>query len=240
MAMAHNMFMRGLNSIYLQAPHVAKKDDAAFVRWTLLWCKSIGIHHHNEEHDFFPAIEKMTGQPHIMDGNIEQHHAFHPGLEELERYCNECVGDMSKFEGKRIVEIIDSFGPVLREHLHAEIDTLLSLEKFGDQKMAGLEAALDHDAETSMVRQSAKPNEAFMLTHTKKALGLFSALPAMLFCHDVEYENGLWRGWPQNAPTGLFWTCRNISSWAIAGPIRFSACDKSGKMQPLYALRTAA
>ena len=32
------------------------------------------------------------------------------------------------------MEIIDSFGGVLREHLHAEIDTLLSLERFGDEK----------------------------------------------------------------------------------------------------------
>jgi hypothetical protein len=157
MALAHSMFLRYLNSVYLQAPHVKAADEAAFLQWALMWVKAIEEHHHNEEIMFFPAVEKMTGQAGVMDVNIEQHHAFVPGIEALRAYCDGCVAGTLQFAGARVVELIDAFGHVLRQHLFEEIDTLLGLERFGDDKMAGLQAAIDADAKASMVSMTSRP-----------------------------------------------------------------------------------
>ena len=37
MALAHNGIIRGLNSIYLQAPHVKPEDKPDFVGYALTW-----------------------------------------------------------------------------------------------------------------------------------------------------------------------------------------------------------
>jgi len=55
---------------------------------------------------------------------MEQHHAFHTGLVELEIYLTEAQLDLSKYDGKKIMEMLDQFGPPLLTHLNDEIDTL--------------------------------------------------------------------------------------------------------------------
>jgi hypothetical protein len=161
MALAHNLFLRGLNSIYLQAPHIAKADEPAFVQWALLWCKSIHTHHATEESFLFPAIAEMSGQPDVMEVNIEQHHAFVPGIEALKNYLDGCAAKTIQYDGDKVVELIDAFGHILREHLAAEIDTLLGLQRFGDVKMKDLQKAIDKDAQQSMV--STPPRASWMI-----------------------------------------------------------------------------
>ena len=56
--------------------------------------------------------------------NVEQHHAFHSGLVELETYLSEAQVDPSKYDGKKIIEMFEQFGPPLVTHLNDEIDTL--------------------------------------------------------------------------------------------------------------------
>ena len=55
---------------------------------------------------------------------MEQHHVFHTGLVELEAYLTEVEPDPSKYDGKKIIDMIDRFGPPLVIHLNDEIDTL--------------------------------------------------------------------------------------------------------------------
>jgi hemerythrin superfamily protein len=33
-------------------------------------------HHHNEEENLFPQIAKITGEPGIMEQNVEQHREY--------------------------------------------------------------------------------------------------------------------------------------------------------------------
>jgi hypothetical protein len=41
MAVYHNMLLRGLNSIYIQAPHVAPKDFKDFIGYSYCWYQLI-------------------------------------------------------------------------------------------------------------------------------------------------------------------------------------------------------
>jgi hypothetical protein len=55
---------------------------------------------------------------------VEQHHAFHTGLVQLETYLTKAQVDPSKYDGKKIIEMLNQFGPPLVTHLNDEIDTL--------------------------------------------------------------------------------------------------------------------
>ncbi|KAK0724609.1 hypothetical protein B0H67DRAFT_680162 [Lasiosphaeris hirsuta] len=81
MTLAHNMFIRGLNSIYLQAPHIAAAEHHNFAQYMRRWSTIVRLHYQAEEVDFFTAIEALSGVESIMEGNIAQHHAFEPGLD---------------------------------------------------------------------------------------------------------------------------------------------------------------
>jgi hypothetical protein len=67
-----------------------------------------------------------------MDTNIEQHHAFLPGMQDFLTYVKECRKEngIEKFDKVKFVQLIDSFGPLLAKHLADEIETLLDLEKY--------------------------------------------------------------------------------------------------------------
>jgi len=142
MVLAHNLILRVLNSLYLQCTTPTLPED---INDLLIYAQSWhdGIHHHHlcEETVFFPTIEAYTGEVGIMEKNVSQHEAFHPGLEEFRKYVFETK--VEDYDGKKLRSIMDGFGPILTTHLKEEIDTLLSLEKFGGQKLAKSWAELE-------------------------------------------------------------------------------------------------
>jgi hemerythrin-like domain-containing protein len=75
MAVMHNGLIRGLNTIYLQAPHVQPSDLPDFIAYCLLWSETLNSHHHGEEINLFPAIEEAAAPDGkgIMDENLKQH-----------------------------------------------------------------------------------------------------------------------------------------------------------------------
>lgn len=68
MAFAHNSMLRGLNSIYLQAPYVHEPRDVAdllfFVKALAGW---VSHHHVLEEEKMFPGFEKVIGIPGFLE-----------------------------------------------------------------------------------------------------------------------------------------------------------------------------
>jgi hemerythrin-like domain-containing protein len=76
MALGHNAIIRGLNSIYLQAPNITPKDNTDFINYAKCWHEVLNGHHEMEETHLFPAIEAKTGEKGIMAGNVEQHRQF--------------------------------------------------------------------------------------------------------------------------------------------------------------------
>ena len=130
MALVHNCIIRSLNAIYLQAPHVHTRDDIRdFLEYIKAWCLTLGVHHDTEEAVSFPLFTAMTGVEGIMEQNIVQHEAFHPGLEALDAYATACQDYKEAYNGKRVVEIIEEFAPILTTHLDDEITTLDALDE---------------------------------------------------------------------------------------------------------------
>ncbi|MBE3047596.1 hemerythrin domain-containing protein [Candidatus Bathyarchaeota archaeon] len=151
MASLHNIVLRGLNAIYLQAPHIQPADEKSFCAFIANWHSILHLHHAAEEEDAFPLIEKMAGEKGIMEVNVEQHEAFQSGLGALEGYAAGCAAGKETYDGRKVVEIIDGFGAVLAEHLADEIPTIEGLRKYGAEKMAGLKGILQAEADRNMV-----------------------------------------------------------------------------------------
>jgi hemerythrin superfamily protein len=129
MAQAHNAMLRGINSIYLQAPNVKDpKDIADFLAFVNIWVKWISHHHMFEETRMFPGFEKVAAQPGLLEDNVNQHHAFTDGLAELKNYAETTIPQT--YSGQKVQEIIDGFSKALCDHLHQEIDSLLRLRPY--------------------------------------------------------------------------------------------------------------
>jgi hemerythrin-like domain-containing protein len=140
MANVHNTLLRGLNSIYLQAPHVSELADIMdLMFYTKAWAASVHVHHASEETVFFPKVDAWAKEARLdaglMEGNIEQHHAFETGLEETLKWSEEVRAGTKAFDAKKLIGLIDTFAPLLTQHLHDEIDTLIRLEKCDGEKV---------------------------------------------------------------------------------------------------------
>lgn len=134
MALAHNLLLRNLNAIYLQATGVKLPADVMdFLTMCQIWWETVHHHHSMEEEYFFPAIEEYTGEKGIMEININQHAAFEAGVERFRIYVFQTTPDT--FDGARLKEIVNSFGSILAQHLAEEIESLLGLDKFGGDKL---------------------------------------------------------------------------------------------------------
>lgn len=73
MTLSHNSLVRSFNSIYQQALRISASDYKDFVGYFLAWHRCVEEHHYHEEVNYFPEIEKPTGQKGVMDGEVEQH-----------------------------------------------------------------------------------------------------------------------------------------------------------------------
>ena len=134
MALIHNVIIRGLNCIYIQASNVKlEKDIEDFLQFMFSWAELIHIHHGNEEALFFPWLEEDIGIKGYMEKNVEQHHAFGPGIKAFDDYVTNVREGKEKYDGARVRAIIDGFGTVLTDHLKDEIASFEELERFRDK-----------------------------------------------------------------------------------------------------------
>jgi hypothetical protein len=120
------MFIRAMNSIYLQSPYVTSPNDIADL---LFYAKTLVItieaHHDSEEKYFFPDLAAFTGNPKIMAVNQAQHKVFHAGMEKFGEYCSTTLP--SDYSHSEFTSLIDAFATPLFKHLSEEIPSILAL-----------------------------------------------------------------------------------------------------------------
>ncbi|KAF4446861.1 hypothetical protein F53441_9565 [Fusarium austroafricanum] len=222
MAVVHNLLIRGVNAIYLQAVNVAEKgtqkDKMDFCNFAWSWTVEITDHHNTEESMIFPQINEICGVPGLMDANINEHKLFHEGLDSFRGYLDKVRKEEEQLDGNKLREIIDSFMPVLRNHLENEIDTLVGLEKYADKCDWG----------EWFEKKGAEIGSNAM----KKASHRNEILPLALILHDKSFEGGIWADFPPLPWIGLVvirWLfVRTHQDWW-----RFAGCDSSCNPQDL-------
>jgi hypothetical protein len=134
MTHAHNVLIRGLNSIYQQGAFVSDPQDVSdFLFYCLAWVKTVEHHHAAEEKTLFPELEKFTNNPDIMAENKHQHDAFLAGLTDFEHYAESTTP--ATYRWNEAKSKLDAFTPALMTHLRDEIATLLSLKQYDSAKL---------------------------------------------------------------------------------------------------------
>ena len=170
MAYAHNGVIRGLNAIYLQAPHVPRNESTTvrdFLIYCQCWCESMHHHHDVEEETFFPAVERVAKSPGLMEHNVEQHRAFTPGFEAFYEYVRVCkTGD---YEGQKIKDLIEAFAQPLMQHLYDEIDTLRALDKYD-----GKQVRQAYDKMDQLMRATDNVRRSFLDTYVDVCANLLT------------------------------------------------------------------
>ncbi|KAL1965836.1 hypothetical protein VTN77DRAFT_5157 [Rasamsonia byssochlamydoides] len=208
MAFAHNSMLRGLNSIYLQAPHVHDPRDVAdFLFFVKSWAAWVSHHHVLEEERMFPDFEKVIGTPGFLEGNINQHHAFQPALKRLLAYGSDT--QPADYDAVTLRSIVEEMAPGLRQHLSDEIQSLLSMRSYDGKAL--LKVYKDCEAEAGKQDKTVVP-------------------PMVLGLRDVTFEGG--NKWPAMPPLSELFV-HYIFARKHAGSWRFLPCDTWGKPRPL-------
>lgn len=128
MALGHNSFIRGFNSIYQQAPRVQHRADKSdFVGYCLAWIECVATHHHYEETELFTSVDKAAGRKGLMDQAVHEYEAFYSGMERMKRYL---LDKDDKFGSTELIAIMDSFKESLHSHLKAEPGAIVALAKY--------------------------------------------------------------------------------------------------------------
>ncbi|KAJ7067155.1 hypothetical protein C8F01DRAFT_1247552 [Mycena amicta] len=202
MSVAHNMFIRGVNAIYAQAKGIQDKQIKPFVFFCICVLETLHHHHHMEESLVFPFLEAKMGE-NAMAHNVEQHHAFMGGLDDLEAYLKAVQAGTAVYDGSTILEKLDSFAEQL------EIPTLESSKMravFTEQDLKDLAAQFSK----RMMKDTSLPTMPLALVcHDKSSAPYFPPIPAPV----------LWM-----AKYTLFYL--HSDAWA------FGPCDIHGVLKP--------
>ncbi|CAI6340665.1 unnamed protein product [Periconia digitata] len=215
MALVHNVIIRGLDSVYLQAPHVHEKDFVDFINYAACWHEFTSNHFRNEAESIIPTVEAKCGEQGVLDEDLKEHEAFAVGFDEYKTYLATMAAKPGEFDGKKLTSIVDSFAPKMMEHLRNQIPRMLELARFGE-KIPMLEII-----ETEGNRST---------QHLSKAGGMIFFLRNL----DLGYEDGLWKDWPPIPNAARWGVLKTIGKWYSKWWV-YAACDESGQLQKLHA-----
>lgn len=219
MAFQHNAILRGLNAIYLQAPHVPSKDAGDFTFFMSSWAEWVIDHHKDEDENLFPAFESVPGVS-ILQHNVEQHKQFMEGLSSLHKYATSTPA--KDYSGIEVQTIINGFAEPFRQHLADEIDSLWAMDcvKPGSEDCAKL-LKIFQDAE--------KQHSSEGMNGEGKHV-----IPPMIFglC-DKTYAGA--NDWPK-IPKGSSYLIHYVLGRKHRGAWRFLPCDAWRTPRPLHCM----
>ena len=114
MTLVHNVIIRGINSIWRNAPLVKPGDAQAFAGYCLVCMDVIHVHHSGEEAFIFPFLQTKLDMGH----NLEQHEAFHGPMEVFKAYMERVQSGKEEYDGQKAQSLVEDFGELLVTHLH--------------------------------------------------------------------------------------------------------------------------
>ena len=151
MAAAHNTFIQGINAIIHHGPTVPADKVQPFMVFCLALVRALpqcvsyfpcsffpissfqldNIHHHHslEETFYFPAMEEKLGKG-ALDGNVEEHKLFMPGLEAFEEWCKKVQKGEVPYDAKVFLGLVEAFADIMVAHMNSVRSYLHSLETY--------------------------------------------------------------------------------------------------------------
>ncbi|KAI9152172.1 hypothetical protein HJFPF1_09397 [Paramyrothecium foliicola] len=197
MAISHNAFIRGFNSIYQQAPRVQFAGDKSdFVGYCIAWHDCVEAHHRYEESSFFPKVDEAAGKTGLMDGAVREHALFHRGMENFKTYL---LDKGLNFSSTELIHIMDSFRDPLDAHFRAEITMIVGLAEH---------STLERPIDILTIADAAARSQ---ITPSL----VLNVIPIFyLNMNTAEFEDGMWDGvFPSYKGTGRAFMTKVIPRW---------------------------
>lgn len=198
----------------LQAEQIPTSEHSNFIAYCCLWSTLLEAHHTTEEEFFFGALDKKYGMG-TMQESLDEHAAFHEGVERFHAYLQSLSATPENFSGKTLVDLINDFSGPLLHHLNSEITTILALTRFPA-------------AEIQAIYQSTV-DEAVKKV---KAGSLVTELPYIYRNNDMLYEGGTHANFPP-LPLPLRILGRYVFCWWHHKLWKFSPLDIWGAPREL-------
>jgi hemerythrin-like domain-containing protein len=214
MACAHNAMLRGLNAIYLQAPHIPKSEIPDFLLFVASYTAWVMHHHKLEEEKMFPCFQSVPEvKPGSLEVNIDQHHTFSERLASLNSYAT--TVNVADYSGAHVREIVEAFAKPFREHLADEIQTLWDMDSVEANSPASgylLHIYALCEVEASKLAKRVVP-------------------PMVLGLCDRTFQGG--KEWPR-MPAVSVYVVHYLFGWRHRRAWKFLPCDTFRNPRPLY------
>ncbi|KAJ6442822.1 maintenance of telomere capping protein 1 [Purpureocillium lavendulum] len=232
MALVHNSLIRGYNSIFLQAPHVAGHDDgeedlaAHFVGYAQTWVKFLKGHHDDEEAVLFPEMVSMLQDETLWTDMYKEHESFLGDLDALDAHLTHLSANASAYQPGPLLKLLDALRAPVEQHLHHEVTLLASL--------ATHPRAPARDSFSGAVAA-----ETLRAWGKNSVRGPLDVVPFFLLNADRDADGGRWAAWPP-MPRAVRWALVNAAGAVHGGRWRFASCDAAGRPRELFAVQRAA
>jgi hypothetical protein len=148
---------------------------------------------------------------------------FVPAMEAFFKYLDNLT-DPSHLSAEAMLPLMDAFRAPFENHFRSEVDAIAALAAHPKSPKEGSEAHVAAKAKFDKWGENA-------IIHG----GVTDVVMFFLFNLDREFEDGLWRDWPE-VPGPVRWVGSRVVSRWHGGWWKFASCDADGRLRSLYAL----
>ncbi|ETS78109.1 hypothetical protein PFICI_10171 [Pestalotiopsis fici W106-1] len=218
----HNAALRGLNAIYLQAPHLQDLQDITDLLF-LVQCWGLWVQYYDNlrRNSIFPQFEEALQKPGFLLARIQEETDFIPSLDRLLHYVQETHAQVETYDAGIFQGLINDVGVPFRSHLADTISILLEIPWLCDQ-MNSPEAKFKAGRISQIYRKIDKEASGAMDMHIVP--------PMLMRMRDTTSAGG--RNWPGVSLIALHTIDKTLSR-THAGAWRFLPCDVWGKPREL-------
>lgn len=124
-ALTHNVIIRALNSIWLNAPLVLPGDEPDFVGYALACLLFVREYHRAQEEIVFPHLQSKLD----MRSNVVDHLAFEAPLTQFESYLERVRDGAEKYDLETVLARRNEVGNIMVQHFHDEVCPIARLNE---------------------------------------------------------------------------------------------------------------
>lgn len=120
LALTHNVIIRALNSIWLNAPLLLPGDEPDFVGYALACLAFVRAHHRTQEETVFPHLQVKLD----MRSNVVEHITFEAPLKKFESYLERVRDGKEKYDMEKVLVCRNEVGNIMVQHFHDEVGSV--------------------------------------------------------------------------------------------------------------------
>lgn len=218
----YNAMLRGINSLFLQAPFVTALGDIVdFLFLAQSWAGWVRQHHEHLRTHMYPKFEEILCKPGALVVKLGETEPFLPALEDLISYAEQARDRPETYDAAELLRVIEDLGRRLHHYFAAQISTMM-----GMMMLCGRPGSAEGEARSIALLQSYQQLE----TELQRSTDHFIVPPMMIRLRDNTFEGG--NDWPKLSVLAVHQIADRLSP-THAGAWRFLPCTVWGKPRPL-------